>query len=245
VLRLLTPAPVRPREIDSASDPYVRSFLIMRVLVGLLAFLLPLVLVLVDWLAFSGDPAPRDSLSAYYYSGVRELFVGALCATAVFLFSYKVSEISLDNTMSWLAGLGALLVALFPTGRPSDDIALTPLQDRLSECAVQVLHFGGAALFIGSLGVITYYFGQREGKQDARPGRPSPAFWRRFHHACTIAIGVAVAWIIVTKLAKWPRTSLLIGEWAAVWAFGISWFAKGAEIDVLRGKEQPADSGVE
>lgn len=35
---------------------------------------------------------PRGSLSAYYHSGIRDLFVGSLCVTAVFLITYKMFE---------------------------------------------------------------------------------------------------------------------------------------------------------
>jgi thiol:disulfide interchange protein len=237
MLALLRPEKtVRPRPADQEGSRYVRSYLIMRLFVGALGVALPLMLVFVDGLAFDGDPFPRDSLSAYYYSGVRELFVGTLCATAVFLVTYKVAELSLDNTLSTLAGAAALVVALFPTGRDAgDDIALTPLQDRLGEGVVQTIHFVAAATFIVSLGVITYFFGVREGARPPREGNRSPAFWRSYHWACAGTIAAALEWILVTMLAGWPRTSLLIGEALSVWAFGASWLAKGAEMDVLRG----------
>jgi hypothetical protein len=101
---------------------------------------------------------------------------------------------------------------------------------------VKWIHFGGAGLFIVALGVITYYFGVREGGRPQRQSKRSPEFWRAFHWACAGVIGLAVLWILVTQLAGWPRTSLLIGEATAVWAFGVSWFAKGAEWDVLLGR---------
>ena len=63
----------------------------------------------------------RSSLSAYYYSGARDLMVGTICAIGTFLLAYKVAERNLDNTLSVLAGLTVILVALFPprvrTGR--------------------------------------------------------------------------------------------------------------------------------
>jgi hypothetical protein len=32
-----------------------------------------------------------------------------------------------------------------------------------------------------------------------------------------------------------PGESLLVGEAASVWAFGVSWLWKGLEVDLLRG----------
>src|SRR5687768_5043692 len=100
---------VEPRPADPDTSRYVRSYLIMRIFIGALAVALPFLLVLIDGLGFDGDPFPRDSLSAYYYSGVRELFVGTLSATAVFLITYKVADRTLDNTLSVLAGFAVLL----------------------------------------------------------------------------------------------------------------------------------------
>ena len=101
VRRFLKPvATVHPRPADPGTARYIRSYLIMRALVGALGIALPFALVLIDGWGFDGHPFPRTSLSAYYYSGTRELFVGALCAIGVFLITYKVAEINLDNTLS-------------------------------------------------------------------------------------------------------------------------------------------------
>ena len=53
---------------DPDTSRYVRSYLILRVLLGSLGVALPFLLVLGDGLLFDGDPFPRTSLSAYYYS---------------------------------------------------------------------------------------------------------------------------------------------------------------------------------
>jgi hypothetical protein len=232
----LTPVEaVHPRPEDPGAARYVRAFLIMRVLVGLLAIALPFALVLIDGIWFDGSRFPRTSLSAYYYSGVRELFVGALSATGVFLIAYKVAEVNLDNTLSVLAGVAVLGVAMFPTDRSSDAIALTPLQDRLGETAVATVHYVSAATFISALAIISYFFGRREGAREAVAGKRSPRFWRAFHWSCAGVIAAALLFILVTQvLGTGPAESLLIGEAVSVWAFGASWLWKGLELDMLR-----------
>lgn len=236
MIDLLTPElrVERPPAGGEASR-YVRSYLIMRILVGALGVALPFMLVFGDGLLFDGHPFPRDSLSAYYYSGVRDLFVGTLSATAVFLITYKVADRTLDNTLSILAGIAALAVAVFPTGPAAQTARLTPLQDLLGEGFVEGIHFTAAAIFIISLGAICYLFGVREGARPARPGKRSPSFWRRYHWACAGAIAAALLWIAVTQAVGRPSKSLLIGEAASVLAFGASWFMKGLELDMLRG----------
>ena len=187
---------------------------------------------------FDGEPFPRGSLSSYYSSSTREVFVGTLSATAVFLITYKVVTRSLDNTLSWMAGMAVLLVAIFPTGRPSRTLALTPIQDRLGESVVQAIHFSGAFVFIAALAVICWFFGVREGKRDTRPHKRSPRFWRNFHWTCAGVIAGSLAFIGITALAGGPDKALLIGETLSVWAFGISWLMKGLELDYLRTTER-------
>lgn len=225
---------VEPRPTDPDTSRYIRSYLIMRVLVGALAIALPFLLVLGDGIGFDADPFPRGSLSSYFYSGTREIFVGTLSATAVFLLTYKVAERNLDNTLSTLAGLAVLAVALFPTNPPART-DLTPLQDRLGEGLVAGIHYASAATFIGSLAVISYFFGVREGGRPNREGKRSPLFWRRYHYLAAGTIAAAIVWIVVTEIAGGPPKALLYGEAVAVCAFGASWLMKGLELDILRG----------
>ena len=224
---------------------YVRSYLLMRIFVGALGVALPFVLVLGDGLLFDGEPFPRDSLSAYYYSGVRELFVGGLSATGIFLITYKVADRTLDNTLSIVAGMSALAVALFPTGPPAHVSQLTPLQEKLDADLVEVIHFTAAGTFIVALGVICFFFGVREGARPPRKGNRSPSFWRRYHWTCAGAIAAALVWILVTELIGRPSRSLLIGEAVSVWAFGASWFMKGLELDILRGTRGTGVAGAD
>jgi hypothetical protein len=231
---------------SSAEDPrpfqlgvlYVRSYLLLRTAIGFLGLALPVLVVLGDlWLQGATD-FPRSSLSAYYHSGVRDVFVGVLCATALFLFTYKAFERNGDNVLTSLAGLAALGVALFPTTRPSTATMPTALQDLLGEPVVAFVHFTCAVVFIGLLGVLSWYFGRREGgrtqKRDGYRSRRSPTFWMWFHRTCAAIIGLAVAFIALSKWTGFLAShSVLIGEVVAVLAFGVSWLAKGWERPIL------------
>jgi hypothetical protein len=241
-LRPVTQPDVRP---DPAKQPgqtkYVRSYLIMRLGIGALGIVLPLWLVFADWIAFSGDPHPRGSLSVYYYSGMRDVFVVIMSATGIFLITHMVADKNLDNTATLLAGLCACLIPLFPTGHPSYfHEGLTPLQDLWGEDAIRNVHFGASAVFLVLLTLMSVLFGLREGRRPRRQGQHfSPMFWRWFHWACAIAMGLALIWIVVTGRVGSPPRSLLIGEWVSAWAFGASFLAKGAEWDMLLGRPSP------
>lgn len=232
------------RELALDANQYLRSYLVLRMAIGVLGIALPVVLILCDGLFLAGD-LPRGSLSAYYHSGLRDVFVGTLCATAVFLVTYKVVEQGLDNTLSIAAGLAAFAVAVFPTNRPAGSSSpLTPLQDRLGESATATVHYVAAAAFILLLMALSICFGIREGKRkQQRPeGRASlpPTFWKWFHLGCAILILGAVIYIGVTQATnRWDEYSLLVGEIVAVESFGASWLAKGLELTAFRGLRKP------
>ncbi|WP_433047720.1 hypothetical protein [Dactylosporangium sp. CS-033363] len=234
-----TEGPQRPSE-ERLAEPdagvlYLRSYLLMRAVIGFIGLALPFALVLGD-LALEGGK-PRGSLSEYFYTGMRDVFVGALCVTGLFLLTYKAFEHNLDNLLSNVAGVAALGVALFCTDRTAGAaIALTPLQEKLGEIPVAIVHYTCAAVFIVCLGIISLYFGIREGNRTELLGRRSPTFWRRFHFTCAAVIGVAVVFIAVTEITGWlDAYNLLIGETLAILGFGASWLMKGLELRVLLG----------
>jgi hypothetical protein len=249
-----------PRPTHHTATLYVRSFMTMRTLSGVLGIALPVVLVGIAHALSPEDPFFRGSLSEYYYTGAREWFVGVLSATAVFLIAYKVFEWSLDNLLSLGAAISAILVLLFPTGRPvshdtsrpagldectpgepvpTDWIDCTPIQESLGERRVEGIHFAAAATFIGLIGVITFFFGVREARRRGRR-RLSQTFWRRWHFTCALAIAGGILWIVGNELAvKFDLVAadlwhpVLVGEVVAVWAFAASWISKGLDIDYL------------
>ncbi|WP_433077713.1 hypothetical protein ACQP1P_35270 [Dactylosporangium sp. CA-052675] len=228
------PTPERLAAPD-AGVLYLRSYLLMRAVIGFIGLALPVALVLGD-LALEGGGV-RGSLSEYFYTGMRDVFVGAMCVTGLFLVTYKVFEHNLDNLLSNVAGIAALGVALFSTDRPKHaTLALTPLQQRMGEAPVAIVHYTCAAVFIVCLGVISLYFGIREGNRTELPGRRSPAFWRRFHFTCAALVGIAVVFIAVTEATgALEDYALIIGETLAVLGFGASWLMKGLELRVLLG----------
>src|SRR4051794_24247500 len=121
---------------------YLRSYLLERAIIGFIGVSLPVVIIAGDNLLRTDGPAVRYSLSAYYYSGMRDFFVGSLFAVGLFLITYKVFERSLNNVLTVIGGVAALAVALFPTDRaPGETAGLTPLQSRLGESTVSHIHY--------------------------------------------------------------------------------------------------------
>lgn len=233
-----TNAPDRSNLDDPDRVRYLKSYLLLRIFIGAIGISLPILTYFGTALLPGGHfGTVRGSLSAYYYSGMREYFTCALAITGVFLVTYKAFQRGLENYITLVAGFAVVLVAFFPTDRPSGtDAGLTPLQDAFGETAVATVHFVSAILFIASLAVISYFFGEREGKRAARPGHRSPEFWKTLHRSCAGAIVVAGAFYVARKFGHLPCGSwidahdLWLTEVVAVAAFATSWLFKGWEI---------------
>jgi hypothetical protein len=232
----------KPPDRSGLDDPwkarYLSSYLLLRIVIGVLGIALPIIVWLGSALLPGGHWALRGSLSSYYYSAMREEFTCSLWVTGFFLITYKAFDRSIENVLSAVAGAAAVLVAFFPTGRPSKSLPLTSLQQGLGETAVKAVHFTSAGIFIVLLAAISYMFGSSEGRR-AQSGRFSPTFWRRLHHGCAYAIGVAVLFFVVHKLGVpfggvIDRHALWLTEVVSVAAFATSWLCKGSELVVRR-----------
>src|SRR5262249_47782153 len=90
---------------------FIISFQTLRKAIGYLGISMPII-VRVGAYAFEGIPS-NESISAYYYTGMRDVFVGTLFAIGVFLFCYRGPD-KQDNVLTNIAGLSAVAIGLFP-----------------------------------------------------------------------------------------------------------------------------------
>src|SRR3972149_5766053 len=90
----------------------VLSYLGLRKAVGIIGTALPFVLAFGKILL--EGPGIQSSISSYYHTEMRDVFVGSLCAIAVFLLSYRGYERK-DDIAGDLACIFAIGVALLPT----------------------------------------------------------------------------------------------------------------------------------
>src|SRR4029450_5898264 len=104
---------------ETQDDPFFRkSFLKTRIVIGVIGILLPPVLVIGNRMVF-GQSGILASLSDYYHSDMRDWFVGSLWAIGSGLLGYLAARRNLaDSVISFVAGLLAVGVALFPTNAP-------------------------------------------------------------------------------------------------------------------------------
>lgn len=198
----------------SPQNTLVHSYLFLRRAIGLIGLALPFVLVLGKQLAQGG--AVAGSLSSYYYTDLRDVLVGAMCAAGVFLLAYYGHDY-VDNIASTVAGLGAIGLALFPT-TPDHDVTAW---DRTSG----VLHLAFAAVFFLSLAYFCLRLFPHDGEQPEKFGV--------LYRTCG---GVILACLVLIALAKYLgiAPSLHPALWLeaiAVEAFGVAWLVKGRTME--------------
>ncbi|MEQ0557612.1 DUF998 domain-containing protein [Amycolatopsis sp. NEAU-NG30] len=198
----------------SPQTTLVHSYLFLRRAIGLIGLALPVVLILGKQLAQGGDLL--GSLSAYYYTDLRDVLVGAMCAAGVFLLAYYGHD-SIDNIASTVAGLGAIGLALFPT-TPDHDVTAW---DRTAG----VLHLTFAAVFFLALAYFCLRLFPHDGEQPERFGV--------LYRVCG---GVILACLVLITLAKYLGLTpdlhpALWLEAVAVEAFGVAWLVKGRSLE--------------
>ncbi len=197
----------------SPQNTLVHSYLFLRRAIGLIGLALPLVLILGKQLVQGG--ALLGSLSSYYYTDLRDVLVGAMCAVGVFLLAYYGHD-SIDNIASTVAGLGAIGLGLFPT---------TPDHDVTSwDRTAGVLHLAFAAVFFLSLAYFCLRLFPHDGEQPEKFG----ALYR-------VCGGVILACLVLIAGAKYLGLTpdlhpALWLEAIAVEAFGVAWLVKGGTL---------------
>ncbi|CAM5645459.1 hypothetical protein BOQ63_009360 [Streptomyces viridifaciens] len=226
------------RSVRRTTDPEQtvqdeRTVSFLRFGVGAIGVLLPPALPLGNWLASEVTGRSTDgfwpaSMSAAYYTGTRNVFVGALCALGVFLVCYRFDR--RDDRWSTAAGLFALGVALCPTA-PQDPTGL--------QRTVGVFHLVFAALLFVMLALFCLY--SFRNPRSTQPARVGAAYL-----AAGVLILVALVAAAVAGLsgfgADWAVRPMYLCEWVATWAFGAAWI--GAAVELAAGRGGRAGSGA-
>jgi hypothetical protein len=238
---------------DRLNDPgdrsakYRVSNLVSRAVIGAIGFVLPFIFIFWEAVILKGGVQVRGSLSAYYHTSARDIFVAALCVIGFFLATYMSGERrTLGFWLSLVAGLAVLGVAFFPkmrpglpTGAPECGIVpmpegCSPIQQQLGERLVAQIHFVSAAVFILSLAAMCFFVfakGEEERSKDPRWG--TKPWMATVIRVCGGVILLAVLWVAASQfleLTIGPLTPLYLAEVTSVWAFGVAWLLKARDL---------------
>jgi hypothetical protein len=205
------------------------SFLHTRRAIGIVGMALPVVLLLGNVVsnAFFGTDYIPSSVSGYYYTGMRNVFVGAIFAIAVFLLSYRGYE--RDYIWTTIAGASAILVALFPT-KPH-----VPVEELTSqEILVGNLHLVFAGTLFAALAFICFQLFTKTDLPEEQLKQSRYKGKRRKNLIYRLCGGVIVACLVLVPVGNLILGStvaeniklLYILEFVALLAFGFSWITK-------------------
>jgi hypothetical protein len=164
------------------SESTTKTYLYLRV--GLVALAVFLAASLVIEIAF-GDSPWLGSISAYYYTPVRSVFVGTLCAMGVCLIAIKGRDRPREDLMLNLAGMCAPVVALVPT--PLEDAACGDETRCVPQSFLAGVENNVEALLV--VGALALLFAARTVRRD--------------RHERSDLMGLGVAGIGLVGLALW------------------------------------------
>ena len=190
------------------------SYLFLRRAVGLIGALLPLVLPL-GYSITTGHWLLLPSISSYYYTDVRNVFVGSLCAVGVFLICYRYQ---------YWDDIFAIGVAFCPPVVP-DPSGLARVMG--------VLHVVFAALFLITMALMSLFlFTRSSAPQDQRSAA------KNTRNVVYLVCGVLIlAFTALAGLSALTPKSfvddvhpLFWCEAIATFAFGFAWWVKGQTL---------------
>jgi hypothetical protein len=210
--------------LPSTEKVFAVSYLTLRQMIGVLGTSLPFI-VSIGALVFFGQPL-QPSISAYYYTGMRDVMVGMLTATGLFLFSYK-GYARADAIAGKLACFFALGVAYFPTA-PADP---TPWQNIVSG-----LHLFFAAGFFLTLSYFCVFLFVKTNPSGYPPMTVNKMYRNSVYRVCGGVMVVCMALMTIYAFAGGDATGLTRFhptfwlETYAILAFGVSWLTKGEAI---------------
>jgi hypothetical protein len=217
----------------TSKNPAVLSYYAMRRAVGLTALTLPFALGLGSILsALLGPnhalphPLLQRSISDYYYTPMRDYYVGSLCAIGAFLACSRGYDL-LDEVTGYLAGAFAFGVAFFPS--------FNPRGTHYTRLDIQFgyIHTAFAALMFLILAYICLFL--------FRKSSPEKSITRRKRHRnqiygiCGLTMVVCMAIMVSLTIRgiverRHPSHWLFWCEALALSAFGVAWLTKGEGI---------------
>ena len=211
-----------------------RTFITQQRVISMLSFFLPVFLV--TWSVVT-DAGIRGSLSEYYYTPVRDIFVGVLCALALFLWSYRGyhpynPELRADRIVAKVASVAAALTALAPLN-PRQRGECTLLQCVLGIQVTDWIHNIAAAVFMAALATFCLVL-------FPMTAIPGPGKSRRLviYGTCGAIIALVLLLMVVWKFlpvdiyfALGRYKPIFVLETLALFAFSIAWLLRSRAVE--------------
>ncbi|NOZ35038.1 MAG: hypothetical protein GXO80_07050 [Chlorobi bacterium] len=212
------------------SGQYKKTVITLRRAVGILGIALPLI-VAIGAVTLGNCHCIQRSISLYYNTVMRNIFVGILSATALFMFAYRGYDYR-DRIAGIAAFVFALGIAFFPATKEMIINCNYDILQLRRVGWVRTVHLVSAALYFLTLAYISLFlftltdpklvFTEQKRKRN------------RIYRICGYIIIGSLLLIAIYMLFIFPHHSqydryhpIFWLESIALWAFGISWLIKG------------------
>lgn len=203
----LAPAPRNPADL---------TYLALRKVVGLVAFALPFA-VAIPWGIYRHTI--ETSISAYYYTGMRTLFTGSLCAIATFMLCTRGYDRK-DELADIFSGLCAIGVAFFPT---APACGASDHQRHIGW-----VHYSFAALLFLILAYFCLFLFTMSAQ--GRVITPRKVQRNRVYVSCGVVIVISLVLLPIFTLGLNKPYGGIVFETTSLLAFGAAWLVKGETI---------------
>jgi uncharacterized protein YacL len=221
-------------EFTEEDNLWLKSGYTLRKLVGILGMALPVLLYIFLFVS-SGLTAPLDSISHYYFTRVASIFTIILGSIGIFLLVYKGKK-SVDFYISFIAGMFALFVLLFPTSNitgicndANKKYSVTILSDNDFR---EYFHYISAAIFLLCLSFLSFFLFTKSDKPKKQRGRRK-IIRNSIYRTCGVIMALSLLIILSGSLKIIPPEfykGYHITYWMetlAIESFGFSWLIKG------------------
>jgi len=217
----MNPPPAAPLD-----NEFIISFFRLRKALGIIGIAMPFIVKIG---AYIFDKVPSNtSISAYYYTSMRDVFVGTLVATGVFLFCYRGPD-KQDNWLTNIAGLCAIGIALLPTDPTYHPLIQAKFPNLFTgECYTNHgplgYHFVFAAAFFLIISYLAIFRFTKPSQTKITERKRSR---NKVYVICGIIMALSLVAIAVIKLVSKAEERIYLPETVALVAFGIAWLTKG------------------
>jgi len=140
----------------------MKPYYVHRRSIGLITIFLPVIVAFGAWVG-PDNLGIQESVSHYYYTGMRDIFVAFFFSIGMFLLIYNPSKYQSnygkkDRYLGMVAGSSAIIASLIPTA--CSTIIISPICSSISdqEPLFDNIHLAAGGLLVFSLAIFSYYF---------------------------------------------------------------------------------------
>lgn len=210
----------RTTNLDTRMPSNVFDHRRLRLFVGLIALLLPLVVDLVA-------AEELTSISASYHTGARDVFVGLLFVIAALMLAYNGHTFR-ESAASKTAAAATICIALFPAAAP------------MEKAGWEAMVHNACALILFC--ILAYFcfgpFRRRTRGFTGMRGRRAQIYALCGWVIVSAMLGLGAAELLLPASTVSAYEMTYWAEFVALWAFGIAWITASKALPFLADSEE-------